>query len=75
MAEPRKQIYGSKRPAGYLLAHNFVRPAAADQKPGVNGFRRFWIPPEWVDKGKWKACDCGWRPDLGIHYHSTVRPF
>ena len=39
---------------------------------GVNGFRRFWIPPEYVVEGKWVECDCGWCPDLGIHYRRVI---
>jgi hypothetical protein len=27
---------------------------------GMNGFRRFWIPPEWVKSGEWTECPCGW---------------
>ena len=48
---------------GWLLTHNHVRPTV-DQRSGVNGFRRFWVPPG----PKWKLCSCGWRPDLGPHY-------
>ena len=56
------------RPEGYRLAHNFVRPTTADQPHGLNGFRRFWIPPEYIEEGEWVKCDCGWRADLGPHY-------
>ena len=49
---------------GWLLAHNSIRPTI-DTRGGVNGFRRFWVPP---DRGKWKLCECGRRPDLGAHY-------
>ena len=48
---------------GWLLAHNHVRPTVGT-RGGVNGFRRFWVPPD----PKWKLCKCGWRPDLGPHY-------
>ncbi len=30
---------------GWLLAHNSVRPTV-DTRGGVNGFRRFWVPPD-----------------------------
>ena len=34
-----------------------------------NGFRVIWIPPEWTkDENQFVVCDCGWRPDLGVHY-------
>lgn len=74
VAEPRRQIYGGGRiPASYLPAHNHV--AHGPRTPhGANGFRRFWIPPEWVlvgeydfDTGKvlkgtkWVECPCGWQ--------------
>ena len=55
--------YAATRPSGWLLAHNSIRPTV-DTRGGVNGFRRFWVPPD----PKWKLCDCGWRPDLGPHY-------
>ena len=48
---------------GWLLAHNSIR-ATVDTRGGVNGFRRFWVPPS----GRWQLCSCGWRPDLGPHY-------
>ena len=57
------------RKAGWLLAHNSIRPTV-DQQHGVNGFRRFWVPP---DQGNWKLCNCGWRPDLGPHYSGLAQ--
>ena len=39
-------IYGGRRPADWLLAHNIVRPEDVDTRHGWNGFRRFWISPE-----------------------------
>lgn len=60
----RSSVYWRGRhPKDYLLAHNPVAPVEVDQPHGVNGFRVMWIPPEW----KWRACKCGWRPDLGTH--------
>jgi hypothetical protein len=64
--------YGTLPPEGYLLAHNFVKIIATDQAHGEHGFRRFWIPPEWVEQGEWVECDCGWHPDLGIHYRGRA---
>jgi hypothetical protein len=69
--EPRGLIYGGRRPEGYLLAHNHVRPRTTGQASGLYGFRRFWVPPEYIEEGKWVECDCGWRPYLGIHYRHT----
>jgi hypothetical protein len=53
--------------AGWLLAHNSVRPTV-DTRGGVAGFRRFWVAPD----PKWKLCSCGWRPDLGPHYSAQA---
>jgi hypothetical protein len=55
--------YARRRPSGWLLAHNSVRPTV-HQRHGVGGFRWFWVAPD----PKWKLCQCGWRPDLGPHY-------
>jgi hypothetical protein len=51
-------IYGGKRPKGYLLAHNHVMHTNATRH-GTRGFRRFWIPPQWVGDN-WEECPCGW---------------
>jgi len=55
MSQPkdRKQIYGGRRPDDYLPARNYV---------AQNGsrFRRFWIPPQWVEGGGWAKCPCAW---------------
>ena len=56
------------RKAGWLLAHNTIRPTV-DQRRGVNGFRRFWVPP---DEEGWRLCQCGWRPDVGPHYSALA---
>ncbi|WP_143279073.1 hypothetical protein [Bradyrhizobium sp. C9] len=53
--------------AHWRLAHNHVQHSA-DMMHGVNGFRRFWVDPKEVKRGKWVKCPCGWRPDLGTHY-------
>ena len=66
MKKERRQLYGGRIPAGYKLAHNIVA-RTANMPHGMNGFRRFWIPPEWT-KWHWVKCRCGWRPDLGAHY-------
>ena len=34
------------RKAGWLLAHNIVRPRTADTRHGWKDFRRFWVSPE-----------------------------
>ena len=60
---------GRQRPNGWRLAHNHVRHGART-RDGVRGFRIFWIDPVLIaaDASKWAACDCGWRPELGVHY-------
>jgi hypothetical protein len=58
MRKELHQYYGGPKPKSYRLAHNHVL---------FNGFRRFWIPPQWIGHG-WSKCPCGWRPDLGTHY-------
>jgi hypothetical protein len=64
----RKHYYwGGRHPKDYLLAHNPVQPVHERQDHGVNGFRVMWIPPAWSNE-KFKVCNCGWRPDLGVHY-------
>jgi hypothetical protein len=62
-----KQLYGGKIPLDYLPAHNHV---AHTPELGGGGFRRFWIPPQWVDNG-WVECPCGWahsNPKWRVHY-------
>jgi hypothetical protein len=56
---------GGRRPKDYRLAHNHIMHA--DSTPhGAHGFRRFWIPPEWIGDG-WEQCPCGWQGDRGQH--------
>jgi hypothetical protein len=61
-----RQLYSGRKPKTYRRAHNHVM-----QTPGfchgLNGFRRFWIRPQWIGHG-WSKCPCGWRSDLGTHY-------
>lgn len=67
-----RQLYGGRKPKSYRPAHNHITHTP-DFYHGVNGFRRFWIPPEWVGKG-WSKCPCGWmnhRPEWKIHYART----
>jgi hypothetical protein len=64
-----RQLYGGKKPKSYLLAHNHIIHTP-DFPLGANGFRRFWIPPQWIRQG-WSKCPCGWRPDLGTHYANS----
>ena len=66
-AAERDDISYAKK-EGWLLAHNLVRPEAADTPHGWQGFRRFWISPEFQKEHDWPICNCGWRPDLGPHY-------
>jgi hypothetical protein len=60
------------RKEGWLLAHNIVRPEAADTRHGWQGFRRFWVSPEKMRELDWPLCSCGWRPDLGPHYSALA---
>ena len=43
----RTQLYGGRRPPDYKPAHNHVL-FFEDTGHGERGFRRFWIPPEWI---------------------------
>jgi len=62
------QLYGGRKPKSYLLAHNHVMHTN-ETHHGERGFRRFWIPPQWVGRG-WSKCPCGWhRGD--VHYAVT----
>jgi hypothetical protein len=64
-----RQLYGGRKPKSYPPAHNHIIHTP-DFPHGMNGFRRFWIPPEWVGQG-WSKCPCGWRghdPKWQVHY-------
>jgi hypothetical protein len=65
-----RQLYGGRKPKSYPPAHNHIIHTP-DFSHGLNGFRRFWIPPQWIGHG-WSKCPCGWRPDLGTHYATTA---
>jgi hypothetical protein len=52
--------YDDQIPEDYLPAHNHVIHTP-DFPHGLNGFRRFWIPPEWARSRKWSKCPCGWK--------------
>jgi hypothetical protein len=70
MAKQLRQRYdGERKPKSYRLAHNFITHTP-EFLNGDNGFRRFWIPPQWIGKG-WSKCPCGWWPELGVHYAVT----
>jgi hypothetical protein len=56
----RRQLYGGRKPKDYLPAHNHITHTDCTVH-GERGFRRFWIPPEWVKSGEWAECPCGWR--------------
>ena len=71
MKKELRQLYGGRKPKGYLLAHNHITHTP-DFPLGANGFRRFWIPPQWVGQG-WSECPCGWRPDHVTHSALTTR--
>jgi hypothetical protein len=55
--ERLRQRYGGRKPKSYRLAHNHIMHD--DTTPhGERGFRRFWIPPQWIGDG-WEKCPCG----------------
>jgi hypothetical protein len=67
-----KIVYGGRIPGDYLPAHNHVIHTPQFVH-GDNGFRRFWIPPEFVESGRFAKCPCGWRggrkwSEPGEHY-------
>jgi hypothetical protein len=51
-------IYGGRKPKSYRLAHNHIMHTN-ETLHTERGFRRFWIPPQWVGHG-WEECPCGW---------------
>jgi hypothetical protein len=55
----RELKYGGKIPPDYLPAHNHIAHVP-EYRHGQHGFRNFFIPPEWVEEGRWKECPCGW---------------
>ena len=60
-----------RRRRAEILAHGHVRPASPKAKQNVNGFRFFAVDLTSL----WTICDCGWRPDLGLHYRpAPLRP-
>jgi hypothetical protein len=67
------QLYGGRRPKTYLPAHNHVMHTPTTSH-GERGFRRFWIPPQWVGHG-WVKCPCGWRASSwgDVHYALSGR--
>ena|SRR5215831_7660588 len=67
MAKQLHQLYGGRIPKSYRPAHNFITHTP-EFHHGDNGFRRFWIPPQWIGKKGWNKCPCGWGPELGVHY-------
>jgi|SRR6516162_18495 hypothetical protein len=69
MRKELSQYYGGPIPKGYRPAHNHIIHTP-EFCHGQNGFRRFWIPPQWVGHG-WAECPCGWmshRPEWKTHY-------
>jgi hypothetical protein len=50
-------------PAGAVLVHNHQRHTARTIS-GTNRFRVWWDDPD----PRYVVCDCGWRPELGVHH-------
>jgi hypothetical protein len=48
-------------PKGMHLVHNTVLPT---RRLGFRGFRA-WLTPH---EERLERCDCGWAPELGVHY-------
>jgi hypothetical protein len=72
MTKELHQIYGGgRKPKSYRLAHNHVSHVPGFPH-GQNGFRRFWIPPQWIGHG-WSKCPCGWRPETHYAINEHVR--
>jgi hypothetical protein len=69
--EVRQRYPGERRPKSYLPAHNHVGHVPGFVN-GQNGFRYFWIPPQWAGRG-WSKCPCGWRARSwgNTHYART----
>jgi hypothetical protein len=72
MTKPKERKHVYQRRAShkdYLRAHNQVWPWG-------NGFREFWIPPEWAEKGGgWSLCSCGGRkgqPHYALSGHARA---
>jgi hypothetical protein len=51
-------------PKGMIAIHNNIDHHAG-QKSEENGFRVWFDNPH----DGYVECPCGWRPDLGVHYH------
>jgi hypothetical protein len=77
--EPRQLYGGGRKPKSYRLAHNFISHTDATRH-GERGFRRFWIPPQWIGDG-WEKCPCGWHggdthyaiDDHVHHWHEQIK--
>jgi hypothetical protein len=74
-----RQLYGGRKPKSYRLAHNHIMHTANTQH-GERGFRRFWIPPQWIGHGREK-CLCGWHngdthyawKEHADHWHRQIK--
>jgi hypothetical protein len=53
-----------------VLVHNQVYPVA--RQPGARG-SRIWLQGL-SDNPKLVACECGWAPELGVHYRVAAVP-
>jgi hypothetical protein len=65
-AKLSKYIDVARQEPGKILVHNHLQIVSTDQQSGVNGFR-FWLDD--IGEPNREVCTCGWRPDLGEHYH------
>jgi hypothetical protein len=50
-------------PPGQILVHNQGKSTRRTFQ-SAHGFRAWWAEPG----AEFILCDCGWRPDLGVHY-------
>jgi hypothetical protein len=55
-------------PKGKIAIHNHAAHHVG-QKSGENGFRVWFDNPH----DDYVECPCGWRPDLGPHFHIRAR--
>jgi len=61
-------------PDGWLLAHNIVRPEAANTRNGWKGFRRFWISPKKKKEMEKRACGSAGAAGDRTSGHTTPGP-
>jgi hypothetical protein len=56
-------------PLDSVIVHNHVRPT---RRLGSRGFRA-WLAPSLAAETSYERCDCGWAPELAIHYRVKPR--